>query len=85
MNTKLNDGILKIGAMVGLMVLAGSAIVIGGCKDSSAGNSPTPVAVTADDKIKAIEQSNMSEQNKQIAIAMVKSHFGQGAPTAPTQ
>jgi len=56
--------------------IACASAMLMGCSslmnDPSAPSPPPPVPPTLDGKIQAINQSNMSPQNKAIAIGMVK-------------
>jgi hypothetical protein len=87
MNTIWTYSARGIRAGITAIAIVGCVVMMGGCGNSGGGNSPTAAPATVDGKIQQIEQSTMSEQNKQTAIAMVKAHFGQpsSAPTAPTQ
>ena len=71
----------SIGAVAGLAaVLLFSASVLMGCMhDEGAPSPPPPTPTTLEGKIKAINDSNMSQANKDIAIGMVKANAARSA------
>ena len=72
----------SFGAVAGLAaVILFSASVIFGCSmhDESAPSPPPPTPTTLEGKIKAINDSNMSQANKDIAIGMVKANAARSA------
>jgi hypothetical protein len=83
MYTRNSNKISTVGAIVGLIVVMGCA----GCSmqgDPGAPSPPPPVPPTLDGKIQAINQSNMSAQNKAIAISLVKAQAARSSSSKST-
>jgi hypothetical protein len=89
MQTQKKKSTLIVAA--GLIALFGSFASLVGCSvhDEGAPSPPPNAPTTLDGKIKAINDSNMSQQNKDIAISLVKAKYakaggGSSATTAQT-
>jgi len=87
MQMRRNNKISTFLAIAGLMTVIGYAgATLMGCGtngDPSAPSPPPPNPPTVEGKIKAINDSNMSQQNKDIAIGMVKAQAAKSGGTTP--
>jgi hypothetical protein len=86
MRNRSNNRISALTGISGLMIVVACAASLIGCSmgtDPGAPSPPPPNPPTLEGKIQAINDSNMSPQNKQIAISLVKANAAH-AKTAAT-